>query len=217
MPSHYADLNPQKALIWRIIHRDNVPWVLDNGLYCGNSAVRAPNWISIGNPELISKRATHPVQLPPGGLLNDYVPFYFTPFSPMLLNIKSGRAGITQRSNDEIVILVSSLHRVAADVSLRWLFTDSHAYYQWANYYSDLQHLDQIDWPILQARDFKRDPDDPAKFERYQAEALVYQHMPVSTLLGVVCYTPALKQNIDQQVAARGLKLAVHARPGWYF
>jgi hypothetical protein len=129
--------------------------------------------------------------------LNDYVPFYFTPFSPMLLNIKSGRAGITQRSNDEIVILVSSLHRVAADANLRWLFTDSHAYYQWANYYSDLQHLDQIDWPILQARDFKRDPDDPAKFERYQAEALVYQHMPVSTLLGVVCYTPALKQNIE--------------------
>lgn len=217
MPSHYADLNPQKALIWRIIHRDNVPWVLDNGLYCGNSAVRAPNWISIGNPELISKRATHPVQLPPGGLLNDYVPFYFTPFSPMLLNIKSGRAGITQRSNDEIVILVSSLHRVAADANLRWLFTDSHAYYQWANYYSDLQHLDQIDWPILQARDFKRDPDDPAKFERYQAEALVYQHMPVNALLGVVCYTPALKQNIEQQVAARGLKLTAYARPGWYF
>lgn len=217
MPNHYADLNPEKALIFRIIHRDNLPWVLDHGLYCGNSAVRAPNWVSIGNPELISKRATHPVQPPPGGCLNDYVPFYFTPFSPMLLNIKSGRAGIAQRSNDEIVILVSSLRRVAADANLRWLFTDSHAYYQWANYYGDLQHLDQIDWPILQARDFKRDPDDPAKFERYQAEALVYQHMPVSTLLGVVCYTPALKQNIEQQVAARGLKLTVHTRPGWYF
>jgi len=217
VPNHYAELKPEKALIFRIIHRDNLPWVLDNGLYCGNSAVRAPNWVSIGNPELISKRATHPVQLPPGGHLNDYVPFYFTPFSPMLLNIKSGRAGITQRGNDEIVILVSSLRRVAADASLRWLFTDSHAYYQWANYYDDLQHLDQIDWPILQARDFKRDPDDPAKFERYQAEALVHQHMPVSALLGVVCYTPALKQHIEQQVAARGLKLAVYARPGWYF
>ena len=96
-------------------------------------------------------------------------------------------------------------------------FTDSHAYYQWANYYSSLDRLDKIDWPILQARDFKRDPDDPAKFERCQAEALVHQHMPVSALLGVVCYIPALKQNIEQQVAARGLKLAVHARPGWYF
>lgn len=135
----------------------------------------------------------------------------------MLLNIKSGRGGIPQRNNEEIVILVSSLRRVAADASLRWLFTDSHAYYQWANYYSNLDHLDKIDWPILQARDFKRDPDDPAKFERYQAEALVHQQMPVSALLGIVCYTPALKQSIDQQVAARGLQLAVYARTGWYF
>lgn len=217
MPNHYAALNPEKALIWRIIHRDNLPWVLDNGLYCGNSSVRAASWISIGNPELISKRATHPVHLPPAGHLNDYVPFYFTPFSPMMLNIKTGRGGIIQRSNEEIVILVSSLHRVANDASLRWLFTDSHAYYQWANYYDSLTELDRIDWAILQARDFKRDPDDPAKFERYQAEALVHQHMPVNALLGVVCYTPALQQSIEQQVAARGLKLSVYAKPGWYF
>lgn len=30
-------LNPQKALIWRIVHRDNIPWVLDNGLHCGGT------------------------------------------------------------------------------------------------------------------------------------------------------------------------------------
>jgi hypothetical protein len=92
-----------------------------------------------------------------------------------------------------------------------------HAYYQWAKFHDSLDHLDKIDWPILQARDFKRDPDDPAKFERYQAEALVHRHMPVSALIGVVCYTPALKLSIDQDVAARGLQLAVHARPNWYF
>lgn len=217
MPNLYASLNQQKALIWRIIHRDNLPWVLGNGLHCGNSAVLAPNWVSIGNPELTDRRATHPVQLPPGGCLNDYVPFYFTPFSPMLLNIKTGRGGVTQRSNEEIVILVSSLHRVAADPTLRWLFTDSHAYYQWANYYSSLDHLDKIDWPVLQSRNFTRDPDDPARFERYQAEALVHQYMPVSALLGVVCYTLSLKQRIEQEVAERGLRIDVHARPTWYF
>ncbi|MCV5779124.1 DUF4433 domain-containing protein, partial [Escherichia coli] len=55
-----ASLNPQKALIWRIVHRDNIPWILDNGLHCGNSLVQAENWINIGNPELIGKRAGHP-------------------------------------------------------------------------------------------------------------------------------------------------------------
>lgn len=215
MASHYPDLNPEKALIWRIVHRDNLPWILDNGLHCGNSGVRAPNWVSIGNPELTDKRATHPVPRAPGGFLNDYVPFYFTPFSVMLKNIQSGR-GVKQRSQEEIVILVSSMRHIHKQ-ALPFLFTDCHAYYQWANFYDDLADLDKIDWPLLQQRNFKRNPDDPAQFERYQAEALIHQQLPIAGLLGIICYTKKLESNIEQQVQARGLTLRVYARTGWYF
>jgi hypothetical protein len=193
----YANsLNPEKALIWRIVHRDNLPWILENGLHCGNGGERSPHWVSIGNPELTDRRSGHPVPVPPGGFLNDYVPFYFTPFSPMLRNIHSGWGGIRQRPNEEIVILVSSLHHVARQ-GLPYLFTDSHAYYQWTNFYSDLTDLNKIDWPLLQARDFRRDPDDPAKFERYQAEALIHRRLPAGDLRGIVCYTDALQQTIE--------------------
>ena len=216
MAERYPNLNPEKALIWRIVHRDNLPWILDNGLHCGNASVRARDWVSIGSADLIEKRASHPVPLPPGGCLNDYVPFYFTPFSPMLRNIHTGWGGVQRRPNDEIVILVSSLHHVAAQ-SWPFLFTDSHAYYRWADFYSDLVDLDKIDWPLLQARDFRRDPDDPAKFERYQAEALVHRHLPINGLLGIVCYTDNLQLAIERQLKARNLDLPVHARTGWYF
>jgi hypothetical protein len=216
MANHYPSLNPKKALIWRIVHRDNLPWILDNGLHCGNSAIKSSSWVSIGNSELIDKRAGHPVSLPPGGLLNDYVPFYFTPFSPMLRNIHTGWGGIQKRSNEEILILVSSLHHIAG-LGFPFLFTDSHAYYQWANFYSDLSQLDKVDWPLLQRRDFKRDPEDPAKFERYQAEALVHRHLPVSGLRGVVCYTERLQKHIEQEIQARSLNLPVYARREWYF
>jgi len=210
-----STLNPDKALIWRIVHRDNLPWILDNGLYCGNSEHKAPNWVSIGNAELIDKRASHPVQLEPYGFLNDYVPFYFTPFSVMMRNIHTGW-GVDQRANDEIVILVSSLHHIATQ-GLPFLFTDSHAYYQWANYYQNLTDLDKIDWPLLQSRDFKRDIENPAKFERYQAEALIHSHCPISGLLGLICYTEPLKNAIEQEIKLRDLNLTVHARPNWYF
>jgi hypothetical protein len=216
MPNHYPSLNADKALIWRIIHRDNLPWVLQHGLHCGNGAQRAPHWVSIGNPELIDKRARHPVLVPPGGFLNDYVPFYFTPFSVMMRNIHTGWGGVPQRQNDEIVILVSSLHHVAQQ-GLPFLFTDMHAYYRWAKYYNKLADLDKVDWKLLQARDFKRDENDPAKFERYQAEALVHQHCPVSGLIGVVCYSEKGKMLAQAQVQAQGLNLPVHARPDWYF
>lgn len=216
MANHYPNLNPRKALIWRIVHRDNVPWILEHGLHCGNSAVKAPHWVSIGSQELIDKRASHPVPLPPGGWLNDYVPFYFTPFSPMLRNIHTGWGGIQKRTNDEIVILVSSLHHVTQQ-GLPFLFTDSHAYYQWADYYDDLNQLNKIDWPLLQRRDFKRDPEDPAKFERYQAEALIHRHLPISGLLGIVCYADAQKRSLEQAIEARHLNLPVYSRPQWYF
>lgn len=215
MPNHYPNLNPEKALIWRIVHRDNVPWILSNGLHCRNSTLQDPNYVNIGSAELISKRATHPVPIQPGGYLNDYVPFYFTPFSVMMRNILSGR-GVTQRSNDEIVILVSSLH-LLAEQGLPFVFTDSHAYNQYARFYSQLSDLDKINWPILQQRNFKRDPEDPLKFEQYQAEALVYQHVRVTALLGLICYTPDLKDALEQQVAANHLEIKVHAMPGWYF
>ena len=215
MPEHYPNLNPEKALIWRIIHRDNLPWVLDHGLHSGNNAVKAPNWVHIGNQELIDKRARHPVPVAPGGFLNDYVPFYFTPFSVMMRNIHTGW-GVPQRPNSDILILVSSLRHVAAQ-GLPFLFTDSHAYYLWANYYSNLVDLDKIDWSLLQRRDFKRDPEDPAKFERYQAEALIHRHCPVAGLLGIVCYTDGVKMQAEQALAQRGLKLQVYSRTGWYF
>ncbi|MEB2871967.1 type II toxin-antitoxin system toxin DNA ADP-ribosyl transferase DarT [Pseudomonas rhizosphaerae] len=211
----YSRLSPEKALIWRIVHRDYLPWILDNGLHCANSDVQASQYVNIGNADLIDKRRSRHVPIAPGGVLADYVPFYFTPFSVMMKNIHSGWS-VQQRSNDEIVILVSSLYRVER-LGLPFVFTNAHAYPDWTNYYSDLASLGEIDWPILQRRDFKRDPDDPRKMERYQAEALIHHHLPITGLLGIMCYTDAMKERIEQDVAARGLRLSVHARPGWYF
>jgi hypothetical protein len=212
---NYSSLNPEKALIWRIVHRDNLPWILDNGLHCANSNVLAPQYVNIGNVDLIDKRRSRRVPIVPEGFLADYVPFYFTPFSVMMKNIHSGWS-VQQRKNDEIVILVSSLYRVE-ELGLPFVFTNAHAYPDWTDYYSDLANLGEIDWSILQRRDFKRDPDDPRKMERYQAEALIHRHLPITGLLGIMCYTDAMKERIEQDVAARGLTLSVHARPGWYF
>ena len=212
---NYTSLNPEKALIWRIVHRDNLPWILDNGLHCATSEAQAPEYVNIGNVDLIDKRRSRQVPISPEGVLADYVPFYFTPFSVMMQNIHSGWS-VQQRSNDEIVILVSSLYRVK-ELGLPFVFTNAHAYPSWTNYYSDLANLDQIDWSILQRRDFKRDPDDPRKMERYQAEALIHHHLPITGLLGIMCHTDAMKVRIEADVAARGLTLPVHARPKWYF
>jgi hypothetical protein len=210
---NFPDLNPEKALIWRILHRENIDWVLENGLHAGNSGVKAPRWVSIGNQELIDKRASHAFL---GGLLGDYVPFYFTPFSPMLLNIVTGRNGVRQLPQEDIVILVSSIHRLVA-LRRSFLFSDSHAYNRWASFYSDPADLHRIAWRLLQQRDFKRDPEQPDKLDLYQAEALVRDHVPLDALFGMVCYTDIVRDAIAAKIAARHLTLKVHTRPQLYF
>jgi ssDNA thymidine ADP-ribosyltransferase, DarT len=131
-----ALLTREKALIFRITHRDNIPWLMANGAHGKNAHVSDPKFVSIGNPELIDKRHHRPVTCSPFGTLSDYVPFYFTPHSPMLYNIKTGYGGIRKRSNEEIVILVSSLSVLKArDVS--FVFTDRHAYLSAAQFFSD--------------------------------------------------------------------------------
>lgn len=61
----YKDLNPDKALIWRITHKDNLPWILENGLHAANSSIHSSSWETIGNLDLINKRATRQVPIAP--------------------------------------------------------------------------------------------------------------------------------------------------------
>ncbi len=73
------NLNQEKVLIFRIVHRDNLPWILDNGMHARNGTVVDPNYRNIGNVDLIDKRSRRAVAVSPGGTLSDYIPFYFTP------------------------------------------------------------------------------------------------------------------------------------------
>jgi ssDNA thymidine ADP-ribosyltransferase, DarT len=141
---------------------------------------------------------------------------YFTPYSPMLYNIKTGYNGMRQTPMAQIVILVSSLHKVAAD-GLPFVFTDRHAYLQAAEFKTELKDLDVIDWQILANRDFRGDPNDPGKMERYQAEALVHGCVRVSTLLGLACYDSQAEARSSGRLSSTDISLKVAVKPDWYF
>lgn len=210
-----AQLGPESAHIFRITHVRNVPWILDHGLHCKNSGVQDPNFISIGLADLIQKRTSRLVPNGPGGSLSDYVPFYFTPFSIMMYKINTGN-GVTGRENREIAILVTSLPRLQ-EQGIRFVYTNAHAYLNEADYFEDLADLNRVDWDLLRSRNFKRDPEDPGKVGRYQAEALVYLEVPVAALLGIACYDNTSKQQLEAEVQSRGLSIPVKTLPEWYF
>lgn len=209
-------LTPEKALIFRITHRKNVPWILGNGFHCGNGERLDPEFVSIGNPDLIEKRRQHPVPIEPGDTLGDYIPFYFTPCSPMMYNVRTGYGGIRRRKNSEIVVFVSSLRRLA-QLGVPFVFTDRHAYLKAARFENDLSRLDLVDWQLLQNRDFQRNPENPESFERYQAEALVHRHLPVRGLEGLACYNEDTLKEVQALASDSGLQMPIAIREEWYF
>jgi hypothetical protein len=211
-----VNLNPEKALIFRIVHVANVPWILQHGMYCRSAVNQDPNYVNIGSTSLIDKRSRREVPIPPGGTLSDYVPFYFTPFSIMMLNIKTGYGGITKRDNKDIVIFVSSIHKLL-ELRLPFVFTNQHAYPIDTDYYSDIANLQNIDWTLLQNRDFKTNDADPGKQLRYQAEALVHGHLPLAAVMGIGCYNEAVQTQIEATMLANGQKMSVKTTPTWYF
>ena len=196
------DLNPQKALIFRIVHRDNMRDVWAHGLHCKNGS-HGKKYTQIGNPELIAKRDGRVVPCAPGGTLSDYVPFYFTPYTPMLYNIKTGYGGIQKRPVEEIIILISSLYTLKSQ-KVPFVFSDRH----------NLADLNWIIWPTLQARDFRKD--DLDRFEKYQAEALIHKHMPLSALTGVVCYNDSARAEMQVAADAHKVSVKILAQPNWY-
>ena len=90
-----SELTPEKALIFRVTHIDNVAWILDHGLHCRASSLQDPSFVSIGNPDLIQERPRQRVPIAPGGTLDHYIPFYFTPCSMMLYNLRTGWNNMT--------------------------------------------------------------------------------------------------------------------------
>ena len=159
-----------------------------------------PDFREIGNLELISKRHTRVVPLKPGGTLSDYIPFYFTPHSPMLYNIKTGFS-VPQLPMRKIAVLTTSLIKIQQQ-GIQFVFTDRHAYLVLAQYYNSLNKLDCVDWNLLNSRDFKRDHNNPGKFERYQAEALVHRHVPVEGLTGLCATGRQRRNDLNQKLQA---------------
>jgi len=217
MSETYPELNPENALIFRITHIDNMPFILRNGLHCRNSR-NDYGFTQIGDRNLIEHRKTQGIPVAPGGTLADYIPFYFTPFSMMGYKMYTGHEPDKVRKvpNEEIVILVASLPTLA-DSDIPFVFSDRHASCDEPEFFTTPDDLDKIDWDILQRKDFKGNPKDKEKTDRYQAEALVHKHLPIDRLKSIVCQGAAQKERLEQERGAANLNPPIKAGSTWYF
>ena len=200
---------PEKILLYRIIHWQNVEHALRHGLCYSEHPQADPNFINIGHEQLISDRHTHPItQLTDAGSLGEYIPFYFGPYSLMLLMIKNGTPPVQKRPQEDIVYMISSVQAIK-DAGLEYCFTDKQAKKALAGFYRDDKDLDKIDWEVVKAQYWRNTPEYIDRQDRKQAEFLVRYHVPVACISWLAVKTEERKRYFEEMIANLGLTIRV--------
>jgi hypothetical protein len=209
---------PNIVRVFRIVHIDNVEYLLTHGMYTRHHEVADPDYINIGDSNLIAQRNDYAVGInPPNGNLGEYVPFYFGPLSPMLLNIKTGYRGITQRPQNEIVYIVCRVNTLVGHCD-EWCFTDGHAKDQMVtSFYNSLDDLDKIHWDAVNLRYWYPIEGFEDRQVRKQAEFLVKNHVTVNCISSIVVLNESRKTFVEEIINRLGLEIPVRVNPNNQF
>ena len=205
------------TLIYHITHVSNLASIAMRGLVCDMTiAEGAVEAHSIAFTDIKRRRSVTTVRCPPGGVLSDYVPFYFAPRSPMLYTIHQGNVPTVSDGQREVVHLVLSAEAVAT--SRTCVFTDGHAIMNLSNYYDDLEDLARLDWRAIQTREWglKFDPTGETKRKK-QAEFLVHGQVPWNQVMGIGVFTADCSVLAEAALVGLPHVPRVAVRRDWYY
>lgn len=211
------NINESKQYCYRIVHINNLPLILRDGLVSKNQVNYNENYVNIGNPSIIDFRASTEVKLPDYKTIGEYVSFYFTPKSIMLFNIQTGYQSplVPKRHPSEIMVLRCEIKKL---ITLpKWFFTNGQANTFITEHFNDITYLNQVDWAIIINCDFSKKGDDTDKPRRYQAEFLVQNHVPLEYIDSIYVYNDEAKRTVDNILAQHKVQLLVEVDQNYYF
>jgi hypothetical protein len=206
-----VDVN--KLWVFRIIHCQNLEYILQNGVYYRNNPNFPANYVNIGNPEIISSRDTKEVACYPGTMVNDYVPFYFAFRTPMLYNIHTAY-GVDGHEQHEIIYLCCRVSDIVAS-NLQWCFTDGNAAQRFSSFYNDVVNLDDLDWHSIRTTDFRDNnaDGDPGRKRKKHAEFLIRNHVPIEYVQRIVVYNQERYDYVAQLLEQYNREIIIRINP----
>jgi hypothetical protein len=150
-----------------------------------------------------------------GGVLADYVPFYFAYRTPMLYVIfKRGIEGYLGTQED-VVYLVSSVESITSDCT--WCFTDGHAVEALTRFYTSINDLVQVDWNAVRERQWQSVQDQDLR-RRKQAEFLVRDFFRWEWVESITVRDYNRKQRVNELLASSSIHVPpVEIIPRWYY
>ena len=211
---------PIPTPIYRLTHRENLATIIPSKASLAPNMVPSSNQLyrKIHDQEVQSKRRNVRIPCGPGGVIHDYVPFYFGYLSPMLLNLKTGRVPGFSGGQSDLIYLVTACQKIKA-ANLPFVFSDGHALTTVTAFSDDLNQLQIVDWGMVNQRYWTDTPADPDRQRRKQAEFLVHQKCPWDLIESIAVFDESAMQAVMKVLGAFPLKdrRSVSIRRDWYY
>jgi hypothetical protein len=201
-----------------MVHYQNLPHILEHGLYCRRSPDAHTGYVNIGSTDVISRRDMVRVKCDPNCVVNDYVPFYFGVRTPMLYKIHTGY-GVTRQSQEDIAYLCCRFDELVAS-DLEWCFTDGNAATGITEFFTDEDDYKTLDWKSINATEWNDDNSDSDhdRMRKKHAEFLVKGHVPAEFIHRIVVLTEQRQLLVQQWVDGTLLDITVNSnKPKFYF
>ena len=204
--------------IYHITHLQNLPAILASGELLSDSGIRARNLVptSIAHGHIKERRARTIIDLPPGGVVSDYVPFYFCPRSPMLYAIHGGSVQGYPGGQSKVLHLVADAEELAAQ--LPCVHTDGNAATMPLQLFAGTTGFERLSWDVIRSWSWRDTAEDNDRKRRKQAEFLVWRAVPWTAIRRIGVF--------DAPTAAEVLALlplqtapgpTVELQPDWYY
>jgi len=202
--------------IYHITHVDNLPSIIESGLLCDRAMAPGTPHHNIAHTDIKLIRATTMVPCTPGGTLDQYVPFYFAPRSPMLYTINQGNVPSVTDGQASIVHLVFEAEVLAGAHEI--VFTNGHAIMGLSDFFNDLDDLDQLDWQAINSRRWGTpfDPTDETKRKK-QSEFLVHSVVAWESVQSIGVPSRACGHLVIAALEGQDHKPPIHVQADWYY
>ena len=190
---------PDRVRLFRLVHIDNLPVLLKRG------TLHAPHTVpddglpykTIHDVSIQERRHLKAIPCGAGGVVHDYLPFYLGPLSPMLYKLSKGGVTGYSEGQESLIYLVYWASDVAR-VGLDFVFSDGHGIAAFTQWFDDLADLDQLDWPLIMAREWSDTLEDNDRKRRKQAEFLVHGGLPWSMVKGIAVMNDEMVDKVER-------------------
>jgi hypothetical protein len=172
---------------YHFLHLDNLESVCQHGLLsCNEQQAKRVQHRSVALAGIQHRRTQMPVPVGPGGVVHDYVPFYFCKRSPMLLRVLNAR-------NVDQQFLVYFCVPLTILEQLPCVFTDSSANRNDPpRFFDDPAQLTELNWNEINSMKWKCATE--SLKHRKMAELLVHRRVDVSNIPRIVVWNESFAE-----------------------